>query len=623
MKKLTHLVNRNSSNRVNKVGKQKDTFPSATTNYPLRKKIYSCYEGGLSGKCSTCSQPKAYCVCHRCHRCGTLIMTIYKRHHCRICWKMVCKKCSSMERVSDFMTGALSRACKSCAVPFGLFMCAGAYSRTNYKEYIAETPTRFYWGLHTLLSAADAPRRCLNPACCSALSYNVVCRHCTLPTVSLALHRVRHVPKAGGDRMATSALESSAMHQREEEMRGLTSEDVEALYHRFLHSGAEQARPFDGLPEDPKVLRDVLLSRVVASLATKENGSPQLALLNSDAPDAKLLRLIRATPTHVLCEGPGRVYFAAFCLAVTILEMEKRIHSAPTQPMLWSDDGAVIARGCEEAAARGGVKRRGKFTAPIGVLEDISSAAATALYEELQEYLRDGARVVFSGHSTGGAAATLLAAKLLLEEGPSAHAHVLCVTFGAPLVVDPGLSTQLNLAGVGRCFHHFIHRSDAMPRLTLWHLFIGHLYPCNTRKVLEWMAGHLDVARGLPDASLEFIATQKNETNSGVHDSVEHLWSAGNPEDVGDIYVQFRVPYGMSTSSIQRSNRNAETKDDRPFGCYHFLRCGTRPYAFAADEAGIREMLAEKQGVRVLLADHLMCAYERAILEYLHRTRGP
>lgn len=85
--------------------------------------------------------------------------------------------------------------------------------------------------------------------------------------------------------------------------------------------------------------------------------------------------------------------------------------------------------------------------------------------EHLQRLLDLGYDLVFTGHSMGGAVASLLMLRLLESHGPdSKYRHQLqCFTFGMPMFANPQLAEYLNTAYQGH-FYHFVSRNDPVPR---------------------------------------------------------------------------------------------------------------------------------------------------------------
>lgn len=75
-------------------------------------------------------------------------------------------------------------------------------------------------------------------------------------------------------------------------------------------------------------------------------------------------------------------------------------------------------------------------------------------------------QIVVTGHSLGGAAATLLACQMFVKYPHPAHRlkkRLLCVTFGAPLIGTASLADTMR-AQSDR-FHHYAHPNDIVPKL--------------------------------------------------------------------------------------------------------------------------------------------------------------
>ncbi|CAK9217104.1 unnamed protein product [Sphagnum troendelagicum] len=90
--------------------------------------------------------------------------------------------------------------------------------------------------------------------------------------------------------------------------------------------------------------------------------------------------------------------------------------------------------------------------------------AKTIPLEYFRRLLVRGERVVLTGHSLGGAVASLLALRLLEATGRWCHAQIQCYTFGCPFFADYRLSRYINK----RYKHHFVHivsRNDIVPKV--------------------------------------------------------------------------------------------------------------------------------------------------------------
>lgn len=80
------------------------------------------------------------------------------------------------------------------------------------------------------------------------------------------------------------------------------------------------------------------------------------------------------------------------------------------------------------------------------------------------QLLRDGEDVVFTGHSLGGAVASLLTLRVLALTDNLYEQHVQCITFGSPLFANWGLADYINRM-YKDLFVHIILEKDFVPRI--------------------------------------------------------------------------------------------------------------------------------------------------------------
>lgn len=103
--------------------------------------------------------------------------------------------------------------------------------------------------------------------------------------------------------------------------------------------------------------------------------------------------------------------------------------------------------------------------------------AKTIPLDYFRRLLVRGERIVFTGHSLGGAVASLLALRLLEATGKWCHEQIQCYTFGCPFFADSELARYINK----NYKHHFVHivsRNDIVPKLmplayTLYSVWYG------------------------------------------------------------------------------------------------------------------------------------------------------
>ena len=89
---------------------------------------------------------------------------------------------------------------------------------------------------------------------------------------------------------------------------------------------------------------------------------------------------------------------------------------------------------------------------------------------QVQRAIAEKKRVVFTGHSSGGAISVLATVWLLeqcLKSDDGNQMLPLCVTFGSPLVGDTVFCHALQREDWSRCFVHFVMPLDIVPRISL------------------------------------------------------------------------------------------------------------------------------------------------------------
>lgn len=97
--------------------------------------------------------------------------------------------------------------------------------------------------------------------------------------------------------------------------------------------------------------------------------------------------------------------------------------------------------------------------------------------EYFRRLLIRGENLVLTGHSLGGAVASLLALRLLEATGKWCHEQVQCYTFGCPFFADWRLAKHINTQ-YKRHFVHIVSRNDIVPKVmplayTLYTLWAG------------------------------------------------------------------------------------------------------------------------------------------------------
>ncbi|KAL6655635.1 hypothetical protein ACP70R_006461 [Stipagrostis hirtigluma subsp. patula] len=110
------------------------------------------------------------------------------------------------------------------------------------------------------------------------------------------------------------------------------------------------------------------------------------------------------------------------------------------------------------------------------------------LQSEVLRAVAEEKRVVFTGHSSGGSIATLVAIWFLEQctrQGSVNQAHPFCVTFGAPLIGDSIFNHAVRREGWSQCILHFLLPLDIVPRIPLTPLAS---FKEEIQAVLDWLS---------------------------------------------------------------------------------------------------------------------------------------
>lgn len=685
-----------------------------------RRSVYSCYVGGTEGICSVCSLPKLSCNCQHCRGCGVFILALISRHHCRMCWRPFCQKCSNKTRVVEFVEEVQSqpaRVCRTCAVPQGLLRVFGVchtYEALRQVEAAASEigdsswngstthSRRFRWGLYALVSVVDPPRRCTNPSCSRELSYDEVCLKCKVPTVTCALHAVRTVTGVTGsgpnkvDLSVVKAIEDVVACRHSSLVGSLAASDVEDLYNALLPNRSHSFA-LHGLSENPWAAHKVLLSRVAATLAVEGGNYPNISLAMMDTAEAQLLRVVRVERSYVVCESPGRVRYISFFPVSGRKALDDRLSLTVLNRQVWATGDTrqmgVITPDERTARLKGGERLLHEFGATESLLRELEESPAYAtLTSEVLSTMHEGTDVVLCGFSTGGSIASLLTAFLLIQHTDIAYDRLLCVTYGAPLVANRGLTELLQSCPRGDLCHSFVHivnGSDVVPRLSFLTTFLsagtlgmassadhGLSEDCTNMAelrdhILTWLhhiraapkkgggaekkpspkekrAPAPEVGPNVTAPSFSNVTSvyygggSDNSSDNGSGDSGGG--ERGHADDplaaTGDILAHIREPFHNNRDSMQtivsasgevssplllqhdisafEANSYRDSQVLEPFGCYHILWCGQDMYSYSDNPSKTLALLSHRSSMRVLLQDHLMSAYNKALVEYMH-----
>lgn len=86
---------------------------------------------------------------------------------------------------------------------------------------------------------------------------------------------------------------------------------------------------------------------------------------------------------------------------------------------------------------------------------------------QMKTLVENSKSIIVTGHSIGGAIASLTALWLLsyLQNIPSPPPRILCITYGSPLLGNKSLAKSLLRQRWTESFCHVVHKSDIVPRL--------------------------------------------------------------------------------------------------------------------------------------------------------------
>lgn len=434
-------------------------------------------------RCASCSLPKQFCCCTECNVCRCAVGR-GTRHHCRKCWRAVCSSCWVKFRYVH-MLGRPTQVCDRCAVPWGL----------------ANLPKRhekgLHWGLYLLRRAVEMPSMCVAPAC-QTLTYYSVCYVCGTATVATQPHLGRLVrvdTSRVEDLEKVRLLDAKAQSLRCLEVDAMTASEVHLTFRRCFPR-YEEVLSFRGVLSALEA-QDILLGIVTATVSYEYHSAPNLALTLSDVPYAKLLKLQCAKPRFSVFEAPGKVKFVAFPGTHNWRTrwVDLNYFSEPTQVWAPLVEGVRIDPDTGEPVLLcGGVRKVWEYTVHTGFSQEARDVGLPI--EELIEDVRNGYRLVFGGHSLGGAVAQLLTVQMLsryasdllppnaddyrvreaaeedgglgLDDAISSRrvGKILCVTLGTPPVGNYQFVDRIERSGWAGRFHNIVYRTDVVPRLS-------------------------------------------------------------------------------------------------------------------------------------------------------------
>ncbi|CAD2219510.1 class 3 lipase [Angomonas deanei] len=434
------------------------------------KRKYSSYENGFEGRCRDCELLRKQCTCHHCRSCGTYMVTLHSRHHCRRCWRPFCPDCSRTQQVNDFKTGEPGRTCDLCAPHKGLMFALGAMQNFSMevRSKGGKDPDTFLWGAHALYSGIEGTRCCTNPSCSNPFSAAAACTKCKLPTVTASPYVTRSIvtyDMAKGAKESKDALTGTEASVTEFSQRAVADNaDIDSIpvleQHKTLFNNAK-----------PSVARKIMLGAIAAEMANEYHGSPALSLAMSDLPNASQLCVRRVTPKYTEVQATGRVFFYAFPHVYNKGKLTGALSPITVRQEVWSTNNAnrigVLADNNEDALRKGGKELLVSGKIQVGVFNTVMEQENDYkdVINGILQRIENGDDVVLCGHSVGGSIAMMLAIKVLVEHTFSVKDNLLCITYGAPLVVDHTFTDFFIQRQLFQNFHNVVYDSDLVPRI--------------------------------------------------------------------------------------------------------------------------------------------------------------
>lgn len=560
--------------------------------------------------CVKCRHPKEDCVCTVCYVCLSSV-GFGTRHHCRKCWRPVCSSCRTRRRYINAMAwvNTLAPVCDTCAVQRGL-------------ASTSDDPR--YHGLAVLRDVMDFPRQCVNRDTCGGFTYRASCSGCSLPTVPARPHverlvRVDYCCSVGKKcAKCSSAQQRMAEEERRNEQRRhrafreLTPERVEAIW-ASVTGGVALDGLLNGLSDSQS--RDVILAVLCASICYEYVGYPHTSMQLSDVPVAQaLLRLRECKQDYSVFDAPNDVVVIAFPGTHDVRTAITDVRFSRVHEVAWGGLHDGLVRGGPSLPLRqlhGGVTQLWSYRLHRGFHNEELKLRMSLPTSYAADLVASGKRIIFCGHSLGGALASLVTLRHLSEDLPTFRGKVSCITLGAPLIGNTALTHRIEQSGWTGLFTHLVYRSDIVPRL------------------LTSRDAHKFAALALKSAVTDGVARFRTLLGRGKSEADE---ASPKPSEGRN------KPPAMPEHSGQEMAGRAEDDDedvmpqeanpakDAPrggkfglgklafdcYGTYHMLERDV-PYKCLADSEAAFTALRGGDGLKTDVADHLLDAYNRGL----------
>ncbi|KPI87202.1 hypothetical protein ABL78_3718 [Leptomonas seymouri] len=471
----------------------------------------------------------------------------------------------------------------------------------------------------------------------------------------------------------TEVVENAVRRECDAAAAARTPADEDNLFDAALPNDMEHYI-FASLHGDGWSSRKVLLSLVACTIAAESSAMPSISLAMTDTPlYARLLRPLQFTDTFSVFNAPGHVRYIVFSSgASNRSSVHQVLSTCMTAREAWTSNAvkqsksvAKIVLTATEAHNKGLTECAAKLMVREGVLAYISENESLCKLPEVVEALaKEGLDIVLCGHGIGGAIASWITATLLLEDTARLKDRVMCVTYGAPLVANYSLTDLLVESGLHENFQHFVNASDVVPRMSYIDALldsgntggtasiVGHDEGISSltevrETVVMWVGKHEEphgasaprLRSGDEGFSFSSLARKMRKASS-LDIKSRKLKGAANQKKLlatedpaGDIFHPSREPFDNNVVravdekaaaaqyvDLQRfstpEHRAEQTMD--PFGCYHFLWQTNEKYLCTDDPSTAIGLLSDCTHMRVLLRDHLLSSYSKAMTEYIY-----
>lgn len=428
-------------------------------------------------------------------------------------------------------------------------------------------------------------------------------------------------PVDDSERVAQQQQEEAHRQQRDAEFAALTAADVD----RVFSAAYDLPGPFATTGLSLQQTRDILLGSVAASEAYAYNACPFGNIFLYPQPYARLLRVIKSTQQFSLLEAPGKLLFVAIAgthdMRTAIIDLKT------TRTKVASGKHPISGKVFE-------YKLHAGFAAEAAALVKLLPTSALA------EYVAMGYRIVCTGHSLGGALATLTLLRLLDDDPMTFEPCTTCVTFGAPLVGNSRLVAKVVKLRWANKVINLVNRSDIVPRVLTGRGLTKQIAIGVRDRVTGALSRGVGAAKGLlskigSGSKADAAGAAAGAGSRGLGDEAggdDILSFDRAPEDQAEAEEQLAAlevdQLAVEASFVAPAAEEARVSDGddenpsaprRPFdsfGCYIFMFRDV-PLKSTTDPTEAYTILRGGDGLKTVPADHSMINYFASIEELI------